>query len=211
MPRSPRVVELGGIYHATPRGNDGRPIFLEDADRVQFLLRLERVARKYRWVVYGYCLMTNHVHLLIQVPDGGLSEGMRELLGSYARWWNLEHGRYGHLFRNRFDAEAVISDRHLVATARYIDLNPIRAKMRNRPEQYPWSSYRAHVGLQHPLRFLANSRFLELFGSTPDTARKAYRRFVREGHVPVSDTGFEAPRIELRLRSGSGPAPRRAC
>ena len=206
MPRSPREVEPGGIYHVTPRGNDGRDVFLDDADRRRFLLRLGLVARRYGWVVFGYCLMTNHVHLLVQVPDGGLSEGMRDLLGGYARWWNLEHGHYGHLFRNRFDHTPVRSDRHLIATARYIDLNPVRAKMFFNPHQWRWSSYRAHVGLEHPLPFLANSLFLELLGPTPDKARKAYRRFVREGHVPVSDTGFKRG----EARRGSGPEPRLA-
>ena len=206
MPRSPRVVEPGGIYHLTPRGNDGREIFLEDADRVHFLLRLGRVARKYRWVVFAYCLMTNHFHLLVKVPEDGLSPGMQELLGGYARWWNGEHDHYGHLFRNRFDDTPVRVVRHLIATARYVELNPVRAKMHNRPEQWPWSSYRAHVGLDHPAPFLANTEFLKLLGPTPDKARKAYRRFVREGHVPVSDTRLKRG----EPRRGFGPGPRLA-
>ena len=71
-------------------------------DRSRFLARLGLVAARYEWLVFGYCLMTNHAHLLVQVPEAGLSEGMRELLGEYACWWNCEHGHYGHLFRNRF-------------------------------------------------------------------------------------------------------------
>jgi putative transposase len=199
-------VEPGGIYHVTPRGNDGRDVFLDDPDRRRFLFGLGLVAPRYEWIVYGYCLMTNHVHFLVQVPDGGLSEGMRDLLGSYARWWNLEHDHYGHLFRNRFDATPVLTDRHLISTARYIDLNPVRAKMFSDPGQWPWSSYRAHVGLAHPLPFLAQNAFLELLGPTPDRARKAYRRFVREGQAPVSDTGFKRSAVSR----GSGPEPRLA-
>jgi REP element-mobilizing transposase RayT len=82
MPRAPRRIEPGGIYHAAPRGNDGRAIFLGDADRSRFLVRLGLVAARYEWLVFGYCLMTNHAHLLVQVPEAGLSEGMRELLGN---------------------------------------------------------------------------------------------------------------------------------
>jgi hypothetical protein len=143
--------------------------------------------------VNAYAVLTNHVHLLVQVPECGLSEGMRDLLGGYAHWWNLEHGHYGHLFHNRFKAQPVLSDRHLLATARYIDLNPVRAGIVKRPEEWTWSSYRAHAGYEHPPRFLASRELLELFGPTPALARRAYRRFVSEGHVPVSDTGFRRP------------------
>jgi len=72
MPRTPRIVEPGGIYHITSRGNDGRWIFFENSDREQFLLRLERIVARYGWVVFAYCLMDNHIHLLVQVPEDGL-------------------------------------------------------------------------------------------------------------------------------------------
>ena len=193
MPRAPRRIEPGGIYHAAPRGNDGRAIFLGEADRSRFLVRLGLVAARYEWLVFGYCLMTNHAHLLVQVPEAGLSEGMRELLGKYACWWNSEHGHYGHLFRNRFTSSPVRSERHLISAARYVDLNPVRAGLHAHPGQWRWSSYRAHVGDEHPPPFLAQGAFLELLGPTPDRARRAYRRFVREGQVPVSDTGVKRP------------------
>jgi len=195
MPRSPRLVEPGGFYHVTPRGNDRRAIFGDETeiDRRRHLALLERTVRKHGWTVFAYCQMTNHFHLLVQVPEGNLSVGMQELLGEYSRFWNSTHGRTGHLFANRFHSEPVLSDRHLVATARYIDLNPVRARMRFRPEQWPWSSYRALVGVDHAPPFLATSALLRLFGPTPAKARLAYRRFVREGRgsdgrVPVSDT-----------------------
>ena len=137
--------------------------------------------------------MDNHVHLVVQVPDGEISRGMQRLLGNYSRWWNREYGHYGHLFVSRFRDRPIETESHLRESFRYVDLNSVRAKLSSRPEQWRWSSYRAHVGLEHPLPFLANSRFLELFGPTPDKARKAYRRFVREGHDPVSDTGLSDP------------------
>jgi len=88
---------------------------------------------------------------------------------------------------------AVLTDRHLLASARYIDLNPVRAGMTKGPEDWPWSSYRSHVGLDHGPRFLSLSEFLPLFGSTPAKARRAYRRFVQEGRGQVSDADFEPP------------------
>jgi REP element-mobilizing transposase RayT len=195
MPRSLRLVESGGFYHVTSRGNDGRDIFddTDEVDRRRHLALLERTARKYGWIVFAYCQMTNHFHLLVQLADGRLSAGMQELLGEYARSWNRRHGRSGHLFRNRFSCSAVESEGHLIATARYIELNPVRARMKFRPEQWAWSSYRAHVGLDHAPAFLATSALLQLFGPTPAKARETYKRFVRdgdvfEGRVPVSDT-----------------------
>ncbi len=190
MPRAPRSIVPGGVYHVSPRGNDGRDIFVDDADRAHFLGRVARVVRKYGWIVLGYCLMDNHFHAVVLVPEGNLSAGMQELLSGYARWWNDRHGHFGHLFRNHFDHRSVRSQRHLIATIRYIDLNAAKAGMVAHPEDWPYSSYRAHVGLEHPLSFLAQNEFLKLMGPTPDKARGAYRRFVREGRVPVSDTGF---------------------
>jgi REP element-mobilizing transposase RayT len=190
MPRSPRIVEPGGVYHLTPRGNDGRTIFLGDLDREQFLLRLDKTSSRHGWIVLGYCLMDTHVHLLVQVPERGLSEGMQVLLSGYARWWNERQGHFGHVFLNRFGGRHVKSDSHFLAAARYIDLNPVAAKLTSLPEQWPWSSYRAHVGLEHPRRMLANADFLRFVGPTPDRARKAYARFVRDGLGAVSDAGL---------------------
>jgi REP-associated tyrosine transposase len=194
MPRSPRTVEPGGFYHVTSRGNDGRVIFLDDVDRARHLSLLATAAERHRWIVFGYCQMTNHFHLALQLAEHGLSAGMQELLGGYAREWNRRHGHTGHLFRNRFESKPILSERHLVATVCYVDLNPVRARMKFRPEQWRWSSYRSHVGLDHAPRFLALGAFHELLAPTPARARHVYKRLVRDGLVPVSDTGFERPR-----------------
>jgi len=195
MPRSPRFIEPSGFYHVTPRGNDGRMIFVDtdEIDRRRHLALLARIVRKHGWVVFAYCLMGNHFHLVVQVPEANLSAGMQELLGEYARYWNSRHERSGHLFLNRFSCKTVESDEHLREAARYVDLNPVRAGITFRPDQWRWSSYRALVGLDHPEPFLAVKETLELFGSSLPKARSAYRRFVQEGrasmgHGQVSDT-----------------------
>jgi putative transposase len=193
VPRRPRIIVPDAIYHVAPIGNDGRRIFVDDHDRGHLLGLIERTTRQHRWIVLGYCLMTNHFHVLLRVGESGLSAGMQAILGDYSRFWNRRHGHAGHLFRNRFSMVDVLSDRHLLASARYIDLNPVRAGMRKAPEDWPWSSYRSHVGLDHSPRFLSLSEFLPLFGSTPAEACSTYRRFVQEGLGPVSDTGFEPP------------------
>ena len=180
MPRSRRVVEPNGIYHVAPRGNDGRDIYMDDVDRRWHLTLLQRVTTEFRWLVLGYCLMTNHFHLLVRVPYANLSEGMQVLVGEYARHWNRRHGHTGHLFRNRFKDRQIKSERQMVRTARYVDLNPVRAKMQFRPEQWPWSSYRAHIGLEHPPAFLALGEFYRLMGyTTPAESAAAYKRLVQ--------------------------------
>jgi putative transposase len=218
MPRPPRIIDPGGIYHLISRGNDGRVIFTTNADRERFLKGLDTVVERYNWVVFGYCLMDNHVHLLVQVPEDGISAGMRDLLGGYARWWNHKHGHSGHLFRNRFWDRHVQDDWQLLATACYIDLNPVRANLKRRPEQWIWSSYRAHAGLVHPLKLLASAEFMKRLAPTPDMARTAYTRFVTERRTAVSDTAVRAHAGAGALgsagsggaTSGSGRGPRRA-
>jgi REP element-mobilizing transposase RayT len=156
-----------------------------------FLKMLSLVTRRYGWVCHSFCLMSNHFHLLIQLEAGGLSAGMQLLNGSFARFSNRRHGNVGHLFRNRFWSQELASDGHLLEAARYIVLNPVRAGLCERPEDWTWSSYRACAGVDFSPKFLAATRHLQLFGTTPSTARKAYPAFVQDGigaSAPVSDT-----------------------
>jgi REP-associated tyrosine transposase len=153
--RPRRVIEPGGIYHVTTRGNNREQVVWDDRDRAILLGAITQAARRYGWVVLAYCLMTNHFHLIVQVPSGGLSEGMRLLNGGFARRMNARHGRVGHLFQNRFHATHIRRDAHLLEACRYVVLNPVRAGICERPEQWRWSSYRACAGLELAPPFLA--------------------------------------------------------
>lgn len=188
MSRSLRVVEPNDIYHVSPRGNDGRVIFRMEGDRRHHVDLLTRVARRYRWSILGYCQMTTHYHAVIQLPELGLSEGMQQLQCQYSAYWNREHRRSGHLFRQHFDGRPVRSDRHLQVVLAYVDLNPLAIKGVNRPEQWRWSSYRAHVGREHPAPYLDLPSFHRLFGTTPDQACRVYKRLVHDALARVSDT-----------------------
>ncbi len=192
MPRKPRFETPGGIYHVGARGNRGCEIYEDDEERRFFLKLLALVAKRFDWACHSFVLMSNHFHLLIQLEIGGLSDGMQLLNGMYAKFSNHRHGYVGqHLFRNRFWSEEITSEKHLVATARYIVLNPVRARVCALPDDWPWSSYRACAGIDFTPGFLAASRHLAFFGSNPARARRAYRRFVSEGigePAPVSDT-----------------------
>jgi putative transposase len=193
--RSIRVIEAGGTYHVVSRGNDGRLVFLDRTDFETMVRMLETVVTKYGWLLLGYCLMDNHIHLLVQVPHGNLSRGMQELLTRFACYWNQRHGHSGHLFRNRFYSKKVGGEAQLIAVASYIDLNPVRARMRKDPAQWPWSSYRIHVGREYPPPFVANLEFLKLIGPTPEKARTAFERHVALAQKAVSDTDLGASNL----------------
>jgi len=181
MAREPRVVEPGGIYHVTSRGNNREVVYFTEDDFSTFLRLLDGVTRRYGWVVLAYCLMTNHYHLVVQLPFDGLSRGMQSLNGRFARRMNARHGRVGHLFQNRFYAEQIQREAHLLEAARYVVLNPVRARLVRRPDEWRWSSYRASAGLELAPPFLAVDEVLGEFGPRPRQARREYRRFVREG------------------------------
>jgi REP element-mobilizing transposase RayT len=178
MGRAPREFAPGEIYHVFSRGSNRQPIFRLDSDRTDFLGCLERVVVRHKLVVLGYCLMPNHFHLVVETPDGRLSDAMKALNGRYALRFNLRHRCDAHLFRNRFGAVRQESDHQLLWTLRYALRNPVGAGICDEPGSWPWSSYRASVGVVAPPRFLALKRLLAYFGDTPDFATVRFREFV---------------------------------
>src|SRR5262249_43813541 len=114
-------------------------IFVDDVDRVMFLRLLARFEDRFRWTRLAYCLMGNHYHLLMRTPNAGLAAGMQRLNGCYAQWFNRRHARTGHLFQGRYGSELVRTDAHLLATARYIEMNPVAAGLCAAPEEWRWS------------------------------------------------------------------------
>lgn len=189
MPRLPRIVEPNGVYHVFSRGNNKEQIFWDDRDYQTFLMFLGQVASRYGWIVLAYCLMPNHVHLLVRVPAANLSQGMQFLNGAYSRTTNKRRGRVRHLFQNRFGSVHVQTDAHLLGEFRYVALNPVEAGLCRRPEEWRWSSYRATAGFSPPPPFLAVREALAFFGKTSDAARISFREFVCHEPVTESDTG----------------------
>lgn len=181
MARPLRIEFAGALYHVTSRGDRREPIFEDDVDRVAFLNILLEVVGRFNWLCHAYCLMTNHYHLVVETPDGNLSKGMRHLNGMYTQASNRRHKRTGHLFQGRFKAILVDKDRYLLELARYVVLNPVRAGMVKRPEEYVWSSYRAMVGECPTPAWLATDGLLAQFGSRRAEARRRYAQFVSDG------------------------------
>ena len=181
MARPLRIEYEGAVYHVTSRGNARQGIFLDDDDRTGFLEILGRVVERYSWICHAYCLMTNHYHLLIETPDANLSRGMQFLNGVYTQWFNRRHQRVGHLLQGRFKGILVEKESHLLELARYIVLNPVRAKMVRSVRDWPWSSYRATSGQVDVPDFLAIDWILSQLDSDRGPAICAYRTFVRQG------------------------------
>ena len=140
MTRPLRLEFPGALYHLTARGDRREDIFLDDTDRQTFLDLLAKEIRQQRWRLYAYCLMSNHYHLLIETPEGNLVAGMRRLNGVYTQAFNRRHGRVGHVLQGRYKSILVDKDAYLLELARYIVLNPVRAGMVKRVQDWPWSS-----------------------------------------------------------------------
>ncbi len=181
MARPLRIEFAGALYHVTARGNERRDIFFSDDDRSQFLDTLGEVCARFNWRCHAFCQMTNHYHLLIETPEANLSRGMRQLNGVYTQQVNRRHRRVGHLFQGRFTGILVQRETYLLELARYIVLNPVRARVVAAAGDWAWSSYRATAGLVHRPPFLTTDWLLSVFGDERDVARKAFERFVADG------------------------------
>jgi len=171
----------GALYHVTSRGDRQEEIYLDDTDREQFLVVLGEVCERFNWVLHAYCLMTNHYHLLIETPDRNLSKGMRQLNGVYTQRVNRRHKRVGHVFQGRYKAIIVQKDSYLLELARYIVLNPVRARMVRSAQEWPWSSYRATIDQANRQDWLTTDWILSAFGGKKSAAISGYKTFVSEG------------------------------
>ncbi len=144
MPREKRKRSETGIYHVMLRGIDGGKIFIEDEDKQQFKDAVMKAKERGQFLLYGYCLMNNHIHLLIKEKEEiGIS--IKRITVSYVQWYNNKYGRSGHLFQNRYKSEVVEDDTYLLVVLRYIHQNPAKAKITNTAKEYKWSSYNQYI------------------------------------------------------------------
>lgn len=185
MSRPLRIEHSGALYHVTARGDRRDRIYRSDNDRLVWLSILGETCARFNFVIHAYCQMTNHYHLLVETVGGGLNRGMRYLNGNYSQYFNRTHSLVGHVYQGRYDAILCQRDNYLLELSRYIELNPVRARMRSLPEEWPWSSYRTKMGMQHSPVWLRPEAVLLHLASNQEEARQAYRQFVLAGiHGP---------------------------
>jgi putative transposase len=187
--RKPREEFPGAVVHVFARGVRKHAIYVDDVDRHTYLLLLERVVVRQGWRCLAYCLMKNHVHLLVETPEPNLAAGMHRLHGLHAQAFNKRHRHVGHVFQGRYGATIVRSDPQLLAVARYIALNPVEAGLCEDACQWPWSSHAAVAGGMAP-HWLDEARLLGYFGADGGEPRARYLDFVRS---PAPNGSAAAP------------------
>jgi putative transposase len=144
MPRSAREKSSTGIYHVVLRGINKQSIFEDNEDRHYFLERLLTYKETSRYEIYAYCLMSNHIHLLLKEGAEDLSTVFRRIGASYVYWYNKKYNRVGHLFQDRYRSEQVETDEYLLTAMRYIHQNPTKAGIVKEIHEFPWSSFREY-------------------------------------------------------------------
>jgi REP element-mobilizing transposase RayT len=192
MARPLRIEFAGALYHVMSRGNERRPVVRDDADRAKRLLWLKRTVETYGWRLHAFVLLTNHEHLFVETPEANLSTGMQFLNGSYTGYFNRRHRRAGHLFQGRFKGHLIEDEGYFLEVSRYIHLNPVRAKLAPRPEDYAWSSYPGYVQARRGLEWVTYARVLGEFGADHHRPRRAYAAFVHAGVTDPPASPFAA-------------------
>lgn len=168
----------GVSYHITSRGNHRNDIFRDEADFGMYLILMKECLKyyeKYDYKLICYCLMTNHVHLLIQANNKEVSYLIRRLHSMYAIYFNKKYNYIGHLWQDKYFPELIEDDKQMLATSRYIHLNPVRANMVKNAEEYPWSSFKKYIG-QEKEELISSEKILMYFKEKD--SRKLYKYFV---------------------------------
>ncbi len=181
MARPLRIQYEGALYHVTSRGNEKANIYYDDRDREYFLSILKDVYKKHHTIFHAYEIMPNHYHIMTETPLGNLSHVFHDVNSIYTSYFNRRHKRVGHLFQGRYKAILVEKDSYLLELCRYIHLNPIRAKLVKKIEDYPWSSYLAYLGKRPKPEWLEVDWCLSQFGNSRKEAIEEFITFVYDG------------------------------
>ncbi len=200
-----RVFFEGAHYHITDRGNDRKPIFSDTADRERYLATLEKIKADFSLLLPAYALMPNHIHLYLVTPKANLSQAMFELNNTYSHYYNKRHGHSGHLFEGRYKCKLIQSDIYSLALARYIHLNPVKAGLAAKAEDYPWSSAAQYLGQKSGLadpgivldsladnRSAALAKYLAFMAEPPEKhTKKFWGNFDKCRNMVLGDRAFK--------------------
>jgi REP element-mobilizing transposase RayT len=182
MARKPRIEYEGAFYHIITRGNQRQKIFKDPVDYQQYLQFLTIYKNRYSFFLYAYVLMGNHVHLLIETRETPLSKILQGLNQRYTLYYNRKYRTVGHLFQGRYKAILCEKEAYLLALLRYIHRNPLRAKIIDRLDSYPWSSHHAYTGKSNPLNLVDTDQVMRMFSESKYRAKRLYREFMQESH-----------------------------
>jgi len=182
VPRKPREKSETGIYHIIVRGINQQDIFHDEEDFDKYLGAIKKIGLESGIIILGYCLMTNHVHLLVKESDTDVSVFMKRLGVSYAYWYNWKYERRGHVFQDRFKSECVEDDTYLLTVIRYIHKNPVKAAVVNNPEQYRWSSCATYYKAERQEASGVDTKLiLGVFSVHEELALERFQNFMEEG------------------------------
>lgn len=182
MPRQARKKSETGIYHIMVRGINRQTIFEDDEDYAKFIDTIQQSKEKSGFELYGYCIMGNHVHLLLREGKESVSLSMQRICSRFVYWYNWKYDRVGHLFQERYKSEVVENEAYLITVLRYIHQNPIKASITNSVSGYKWSSYHEYTGKQN----ITDKDFiLQLFSVEKQIAKKEFEKYMSEVNEDV--------------------------
>ncbi|MBV4423265.1 transposase [Clostridium tyrobutyricum] len=173
MVRKIREWYPGAKYHIICRGNHRDDLFRDEQDYKVYLNILKETKKKLIYEIYCYCLMTNHIHMVIATEEIRIGNIMKRINMCYSIYFNKKYNLTGHLFQDRYKSQLIKEDKHMLEVSRYIHLNPVKANMVKNPEDYEWSSYNMIIGM-HREKFISSQRILDYFNNS----RQLYQKFV---------------------------------
>lgn len=203
MPRQARVIVPGLPHHIVQRGHNRNAVFVESRDYEYYLANLAEWKSELGLRVFSYCLMTNHVHLVVEAGDepGCVGKLMKRLAGRQTRFVNKMERRTGSLWESRYKISPIDTDAYLLQCCRYVELNPVKAGMTAKPEEYEWSSYRAAVG-EVECEWLDVSPVYESLGADYQERARRYRGFVNDGEAACQEATFIKTAVERNQLTG---------
>jgi putative transposase len=179
MPRPLRPVDDGLVYHVINRGNNRQPVFHDEGDFVAFLDAVADLKERKSFALYGYCLMENHIHLLIRPGESSISRIVQSLLVSHTQRYHRYHNSSGHVWQGRFKSPVIQDDEHLLTVLRYIEANPVRAGLVKHADKYRWSSFACH-GNGRADFLIETMPAYEALGASPATRQRRWTAYVHQ-------------------------------
>jgi REP element-mobilizing transposase RayT len=202
MARKPRIEYAGAFYHVITRGNQRQRIFKTEKDYAKYLGILTDYKNRYKYILYAYVLMNNHVHLLLETGEIPLSKILQGINQRYTMYFNWRYRTVGHLFQGRYKAILCDKDKYLLSLVKYIHLNPVRAGVVKSPEEYRWSSHRIYTGNSDEKAIVDTDGVVRIFSENIVRARRQYREYMGEDSVVKKEEIYRT--IDQRVLGGEG-------